>query len=95
MGGSLHGETSTIFFCSNYWVGLHMESRAGGSAEFHWGDCVPNTDVTSDFDSLTYSEGTACGYVRSDSLRLTACSNTVSMGFICENPNGKTAVCRY
>lgn len=72
-----------------------MESSAGGSAEFHWGDCVPNTDVTSDFNSLTYSEDTACGYVISDSLRLTACSSTVSMGFICENPNGKITVCSY
>lgn len=72
-----------------------MESNAGGSAEFHWGDCVHNTNVTNDFESLTYSEDTACGYVISDFLRLTACSNTVSMGFICENPNGKIAVCRY
>lgn len=72
-----------------------MKSNAGGSAEFHWGDCVPNTDVTSYFKTLTYSEETACGYVREDSLRLTACSNTVSMGFICENPNGKITVCSY
>lgn len=72
-----------------------MESNAGGSAEFHWGDCVHNTNVTNDFESLTYPENTACGYVISDSLRLTACSNTVSMGFICENPNGKIAMCSY
>lgn len=66
-----------------------MESSAGGSSEFHWGDCVISADITNRFNSLTnYAGDTACGYVNSESLRLTACSNTVSLGFICENPNG-------
>lgn len=70
-----------------------MESSAGGSSEFHWGDCVISADITNKFNSLTnYAGDTACGYVNSESLRLTACSNTVSLGFICENPNGKLAV---
>lgn len=70
-----------------------MESSAGGSSEFHWGDCVISADITNRFNSLTnYAGDTACGYVNSESLRLTACSNTVSLGFICENPNGKLAV---
>lgn len=79
-------------FCSKYWVGLHMESSAGGSSEFHWGDCVISADITNRFNSLTnYAGDTACGYVNQDSLRLTACSNPVSLGFVCENPNGKLA----
>lgn len=67
-----------------------MESSAGGSSEFHWGDCVISADITNRFNSLTnYGGDTACGYVNQDSLRLTACSNPVSLGFVCENPNGK------
>lgn len=80
----------TFTCCRNYWVGLHMESSAGGSSKFHWGDCVPNTDITNRYDNLIdYAGDTACGYVTSDFLGLTACSSSVTMGFICENPNGK------
>ena len=82
--------TQSVVTCSSVWIGLRMESTPGGTSEFHWGDCITTLAITDRFENLTsFPEATACGYVSEDSIKLTGCDNTASMGFICENPNGE------
>ncbi|XP_078321452.1 uncharacterized protein LOC111116021 [Crassostrea virginica] len=81
--------SSYITISSSLWIGLRMESTSRSTSEFHWGDCTTILSITKSFDQLkSFTEATGCGYVSYDSIRLTRCDNTESMGFICENPNG-------